>query len=70
VPALQYYTNPSEDRSLVKDQHWSKLENAEPLALPLLPVPWQTTVNTFYQVGSRVLVSLSASVCAMFESPV
>ena len=70
MPALQYYTNPSEDRSLVKDQHWSKLENAEPLALPLLHVPWQTTVNTFYQVGSRVLVSLSASVCAMFESPV
>ena len=46
-----YYSNPSEDRALAKDQHWSKLEGAPPLTLPLLPVAWQTTVNTFYQAG-------------------
>lgn len=49
-----YYANPSEDRALVKDQHWSKLAGAPPLALPLMPVSWQTTVNTFYQAPLKL----------------
>jgi hypothetical protein len=49
-----YYRNPSEDRAIVKDQHWSKLSTEPPLALPLLPTAWQTTVNTFYQAELKM----------------